>query len=129
MNVGELFMEPKNSDTEIDKIFSEIESYFGFVPKIFKVLALNPPALKAYYLKSEVLMNDQSLPSLTKEFISIGAASTLGAEHCLLTHLKVARKLGASDNELHLAIMLGSLIAETDALAKSFRVYENFLNE
>lgn len=129
MQEGNSCMESKNSELEIEEIFSKIESYFGFVPKIFKVLALNPPALKAYYLKSEVLMNDPSLPPLTKEFISIGAASTLGAEHCLLTHLKVARELGASDNELHLAIMLGSLIAETDALAKSFRVYENFLNE
>ncbi|HTX61983.1 MAG TPA: carboxymuconolactone decarboxylase family protein [Methanobacterium sp.] len=122
-------MESKNKEVDIDEIFGKLESYFGFVPKIFRVLALNPPALEAYYLKSDVLINDPSLPPLTKEFISIGAASALGAEHCLLTHLKVAREFGASDNELHLAIMMGSLIAETDALAKSFRVYENFLND
>lgn len=117
-----------NTEEEIDvkKIMLNIEGYFGFVPKIFQVLALNPPLLNAYYNKFQVLMNDPSLTPLNKEFISIGAASALGAEHCLLTHLKVARELGATDKELHLAIVLGSLIAETDALAKSLRVFDDF---
>lgn len=111
---------------DLDGIFEKIESYFGFVPKIFQVLGENPPALKAYFDKYEVMMKDDSLPTLTKEFISLGAASALGAEHCLLTHLKVARELGATDEQLLLAILMGSIITETDALAKSLRVYEDF---
>jgi len=116
----------ENEDINVDEILEKIESYFGFVPKIFQVLAENPVALKAYYEKSEVLMNDDSLPPLTKEFVSIGAASALGADHCLLTHLKVAREFGATNDQLLIAILLGSFIAETDALAKSLRVYEEF---
>ncbi len=113
-----------NVEINVDEILEKIESYFGFVPKIFQVLAENPSALKAYYIKSEVLMKDDTLPPLTKEFVSIGAASALGAEHCLLTHLKVAREFGATNDQLLLAILMGSVIAETDALAKSLRVYE-----
>lgn len=116
----------EKEDINVDEILEEIEGYFGFVPKIFQVLKENPSALKAYYIKSEVLMKDEALPSLTKEFVSIGAASALGAEHCLLTHLKVAREFGATDDQLLLAVLMGSLIAETDALAKSLRVYEDF---
>ncbi len=71
-------------------------------------------------------MTDDTLPPLTKEFISIGAASALGAEHCLITHLNVARKFGATNDQLLLTILMGSLIAETDTLAKSLRVYEEF---
>jgi AhpD family alkylhydroperoxidase len=115
-------------EVNVEEILEKIESYFGFVPKIFQVLKENPPALKAYFDKSEVLMKDESLPVLTKEFISIGAASALGAEHCLLTHLKVAREFGAKDDQLLMAILIGSLIAETDALANSLRVYEDFKN-
>jgi alkylhydroperoxidase/carboxymuconolactone decarboxylase family protein YurZ len=44
----------------------------------------------------------------------------------LLTHLKVAEKFGAEKEQLLLAILMGALIAETDALSKSLRVYENF---
>jgi AhpD family alkylhydroperoxidase len=120
-------MKPDNKeDIDVESIMQSIEDYFGFVPKIFQVLAMNPLVLEAYYNKFKVLMNDRSLNPLTKEYISIGAASALGAEHCLSTHLKVARELGATDKELHLAIILGSLIAETDALAKSLRVFEDF---
>ena len=119
----------KEDDVDIDGIFIKIESYFGFVPKIFQVLKENPRALNAYFDKSEVLMKDDSLPPLIKEFISIGSASALGAEHCLLTHLNVAREFGATDDQLLLAILMGSLIAETDALAKSLRVYEDMTNE
>lgn len=116
----------ENGNIDVDEIYEKIESYFGFVPKIFQVLAENPSALKAYFLKSEVLMKDEALPPLTKELVSIGAAAALGADHCLLTHLKVAKQFGASNDQLLLTILIGSLIAETDALAKSLRVYEEF---
>ena len=115
-----------NEDTNIEEIFKKIESYFGFVPKIFQVLAENPSAFKAYFMKFEILMTDETLPSLTKEFVSIGAASALGAEHCLSTHLNAARKFGATNDQLLLAILLGSMTAETDALAQSLRTYEEF---
>ena len=119
-------LKDENDEIKVDEILENIESYFGFVPKIFQVLAENPNALKAYFIKFEILMTDDSLPPLTKEFISIGAASALGAEHCLLTHLNVARKFDATDDQLLLTILMGSMIAETDTLAKSLRVYEDF---
>lgn len=119
-------MENQEEDIDVDEILGKLESYFGFVPKIFQVLSENPPALKAYCDKADVLLNDPSLPPLTKEYISIGAASALGAEHCLLTHLKVARELGASNDQLQLAILLGSVIAETNVMAKSLRIFEEF---
>ena len=113
-------------EIDINEIFGKIENYFGFVPKIFQVLAEKPTALKAYYEKVETINKDDALPPLTKEFVAIGAASAIGAENCLLTHLKVAEKFGAKQEQLLLAILMGALIAETDALSKSLRVYEEF---
>ena len=102
-------MESKNgenlNDIDVEEILAKIETYFGFVPKI---------------------LEDDSLPSLTKEFISIGAASALGAEHCLKTHVDVARESGATNEQILLAIMMGAFITETKALASSLRVYEEF---
>ncbi len=90
------------------------------------MLAENPATLKAYYEKVESINNDDSLSPLIKEFVFIGAASAVGAEHCLLTHLNVAKEFGATHEQVLLAIILGASIAETDALAKSLRVYEDF---
>jgi hypothetical protein len=50
----------------------------------------------------------------------------MGAEHYLSTHLKVAKKIGATNHHLLLTILMGSMIAETNALAQSLRVYEEF---
>lgn len=123
-------MESKNgenlNDIDVEEILAKIETYFGFVPKIFQVLSENPRALNAYFKKLECFMEDDSLPSLTKEFISIGAASALGAEHCLKTHVDVARESGATNEQILLAIMMGAFITETKALASSLRVYEEF---
>lgn len=126
--------DPMNTDQEnpeinVEEIMEKINCYFGFVPKIFQVLKDNPPALKAYFDKAEVLMVDESLTPLIKEFVYIGAAAALGSPHCLHTHLEVAREFGASDEQLLLAITIGASITETTALSKSLRVYDEFKQE
>jgi len=116
----------ENCEINVEEILEKINSYFGFVPKIFQVLSENPPALKVYFDKVEVMMMDDTLPPLTKEFVSIGAAAALGSPHCLNTHLEVASEFGATNEQLLLAIILGTTIAETTALSKSLRVYDEF---
>ena len=118
----------ENCEIDVEEILDKINSYFGFVPKIFQVLSENPPVLKAYFDKMEVMMVDDVLPPLTKEFVSIGAAAALGSPHCLNTHLEVAREFGASPEQLLLAIVLGTTITETTALSKSLRTYEEFVD-
>lgn len=117
----------RKCEIDVEEILDKINSYFGFVPKIFQVLSENPPVLKAYFDKMEVMMVDDVLPPLTKEFVSIGAAAALGSPHCLNTHLEVAREFGASPEQLLLAIVLGTTITETTALSKSLRTYEEFV--
>jgi AhpD family alkylhydroperoxidase len=119
----------RKCEIDVEEILDKINSYFGFVPKIFQVLSENPPVLKAYFDKMEVMMVDDVLPPLTKEFVSIGAAAALGSPHCLNTHLEVAREFGASPEQLLLAIVLGTTITETTALSKSLRTYEEFVGQ
>ena len=116
----------ENNEIDVDEMLEKIKIYFGFVPNIFQILAENPAALKAFYAKVEMMMVDEALPSLTKEFISIGAAAANGSAYCLRTHLDVAREFGASDEQLLLAIIIGASMAETTALSESLRVYEEF---
>ncbi|MGI6482988.1 MAG: carboxymuconolactone decarboxylase family protein [Methanobacterium sp.] len=116
----------ENKDINVTLILEKVKDYFGFVPKIFQVLSENPVALKAFFDKAEFMMADDSLPPLTKEFVSIGAAAAMGSPHCLATHLEVAKELGASNEELLLAIIIGASITESTALSKSLRVYDDF---
>jgi AhpD family alkylhydroperoxidase len=121
-----MYTDQGNSDSTVPEILEKIEGYFGFIPKIFEVLSENPPALKAFFDKVESIMVDDALNPLTKEFVSIGAASGLGSAHCLRTHLEVARQLGATDEQLLLSIIIGASIAETTALSQCLRIYDDF---
>ncbi|HOI40918.1 MAG TPA: carboxymuconolactone decarboxylase family protein [Methanobacterium sp.] len=121
-----MYAKRKDHNINVTQILGKVNDYFGFVPKIFEVLSENPPALKAFFDKAEFMMADDSLPPLTKEFVSIGAAAALGSPHCLSTHLEVAREFGATDKQLLLAIIIGASITETTALSKSLRVYDDF---
>jgi AhpD family alkylhydroperoxidase len=121
-----MFQDHGKSDISVAEILEKIEGYFGFVPKIFQVLSEKPQALEAFFSKVESIMVDEALDPLTKEFVSIGAASGLGSEHCLHTHLEVARQLGATDEQLLLSIIIGASIAETTSLSQCLRVYDDF---
>ncbi len=110
-------------ESEIQTILKQIENYYGFVPKIFQELQYNTEAFKALFYKTLQLQADRGLPDVTKELIAIGAAAAGGTEHCLLTHIKVARQLGAPDNQILLAILIGAAVTETSALSKSLRVW------
>ena len=109
--------------TETEGTLKKIEDYFGFVPKIFQVMSEKPEFLNAFQSTADALINDDALPPLTKEFILIGAAASIGGEHCLKTHLSVAKELGATEEELLSATLLGSFIAETKTLTKPLRVF------
>ncbi|MEM4525889.1 MAG: carboxymuconolactone decarboxylase family protein [Methanothermobacter sp.] len=106
------------------KSYRRLEKFFGFVPEIFKVLEDEPQTLKVYYDKMENIISNDALPLVTKELIGVGAAAALGSEHCLKTHIKVAKRLGASKDEILLAILIGASMAESTALSKSLRTFK-----
>ncbi|MGZ4917501.1 MAG: carboxymuconolactone decarboxylase family protein [Halobacteriota archaeon] len=111
-------------DSEMQTMLERIEHYYGFIPKIYQELQRNPPVFKAFFYKSERLATDPALPALTKEFIAMSAAASLGSEYCLETHIQGAKRLGAQDDQIALAILIGASVAETTALSKSLRVWE-----
>ena len=114
----------EENDGEIDTILERIASYYGFVPRIYQELRRHPEAFKAFFYKNEQLATDRALPGLTKELIAIGAVAALGSEHCLDTHVEGAKRLGALEDQIFLAILLGASIAETTALSKSLRAWQ-----
>jgi AhpD family alkylhydroperoxidase len=114
----------EENDSEMDTILERIASYYGFVLRIYQELQRSPGAFKAFFYKNEQLATDRALPGLTKELIAIGAAAALGSEHCLDTHVEGAKRLGALEDQIFLAILLGASIAETTALSKSLRAWQ-----
>jgi len=114
----------EEDDAEVRTILERITNYYGFVPRIYQELQRNHEAFKAFFYKNEQLATDRALPGLTKELIAIGAAAALGSEYCLGTHIEGAKRLGALEDQIFLAILLGASVAETTALSKSLRAWQ-----
>jgi AhpD family alkylhydroperoxidase len=114
----------EHEDAEMSAILERIEGYYGFIPKIYQEMQRNPAAFKAFFYKNEQLATDNALPGLTKELIAIGAAAALGSPYCLDTHVEGAKRLGALEDQIFLAILLGASVAESTALSKSLRAWE-----
>ena len=114
----------EENDAEMYTILERIASYYGFVPRIYQELQRNPEAFKAFFYKNEQLATDNALDGRTKELIAIGAAAALGSEYCLSTHVEGAKRLGAFEDQIFLAMLLGASVAETTALSKSLRAWQ-----
>ena len=114
----------EEDDAEMRAIWERVVSYYGFVPRIYQELRHNPEALKTFFYKNEQLATDKALAGPTKELIAIGAAAALGSEYCLETHIEGAKRLGAVDAQIFLAILLGASVAETTSLSKSLRAWQ-----
>lgn len=63
----------------------------------------------------------KSLDQESIELISIGVASSLRCEHCLRTHLRIAKRKGISKEKIFSAIMIGASLSNAAVLAESTR--------
>ena len=97
----------EEDDAEVRTILERVASYYGFVPRIYQELRHNPAALKTFFYKNEQLATDKALTGLAKELIAIGAATALGSEHCLSTHIKGAKRQGTVDVQIFVGYCLG----------------------
>jgi len=114
-----------NEDAE--EIIYKIEEYYGLIPKIYQILSEYPDLLKAYFEKSQALIDNSLSSGLSFECIEllhISAAAALGAEHCLNTHIQVLKSHGVEKDKIINAILIGSMISETFSLSKSLRTLD-----
>jgi AhpD family alkylhydroperoxidase len=61
----------------------------------------------------------------TVELISIAVASALRCEHCLKTHVRVAKRLGVSKEEIFDSVLIASSVSTAAVLAEGTRSVDN----
>ncbi len=78
---------------------------------------------KLYKLKHEVFQ-DGALTSKEKEIIAVSLSCVLKCETCLETHVKSAKDLGATRDELREAMLVAMYLAGPTALVWSPKIDE-----
>jgi len=77
----------------------------------------------------DALYEESALDRKTKELIAIAAAETKRCRHCTISHIKGAKKFGASKEEISETIMVAALIASGTQLMWMKEDYENLLGD
>ncbi len=67
----------------------------------------------------EIFEKESGLPRKAKELIAIGVAHTTQCPYCIETHVKAAKKAGATDQEIAEAIFVAAALRAGGAFAHS----------
>ncbi|MDD0994619.1 carboxymuconolactone decarboxylase family protein [Pseudomonas sp. TNT2022 ID1044] len=79
-----------------------VQKKIGFLPNVFRVLAL-APAVLASYLQNSAALGKTSLSATQKEAISLATSQVNGCEYCLAAHTLFASKAGLTHQEIRSA--------------------------
>ena len=94
-------MNPSRKDIE-----KAMKEKFGFVPDFYN--ALPDSALPgAWNLHEQFELEETELDNLTKELIGLSMASHIKCKYCIYYHTQTAKALGASDQQIREAIVMG----------------------
>ena len=68
--------------------------------KLGPLSKLKPDAMKAFGAFAAAAMADGAVSKKTKELIAVAVALTTQCQYCLIIHTEMAKKAGATDEEL-----------------------------
>ncbi|MDD1752812.1 MAG: carboxymuconolactone decarboxylase family protein [Methanotrichaceae archaeon] len=114
----------KGKEKAAVEMLKTIEESYGEVPYIFQFMEGNPEILLTKMLHNNAILRDSTLDMRTVELISIAVSAAMRCNHCLKLHIRVARNIGISDEEIATAIFLAGNLVSASVLATATRHLE-----
>ena len=95
-------MEESEATGRVKEIFGEIKETFGipFVPQLFRALGPKPDQLEAVWGQLKRLFGSGSLDVKTKSLAALAVSAAQRCSYFVKIHSIVAKRLGASDEEI-----------------------------
>jgi len=96
----EYVMESEGAAGDARAIYDEIIQLRGGLVNLYRILANQPPALRAFMSMSRYIREDSSLPPQLRELAILVTADVLNVEYERVHHRAAARKAGVSETKL-----------------------------
>lgn len=93
-------MESAGISPELRSIYDDIIKLRGGVLNLYRILANQPPALRAFMSMSRYVRDQSSLPPQLRELAILVTAYGLNVEYERVHHLAAARKVGVLETKL-----------------------------
>jgi len=105
---------------EVKAIYEDIESHFGMIPNLFKVMAHDPEWLKSNWEREKrIMLGDGPLDAKTRELIAMAVSVVNHCDYCTSAHEFMARQKGASESDVVHAREVIELFASFNAIANA----------
>ena len=115
----------KEPEDAAKAVLKEVESIYGEVPYILQFMEDKPDLLIPKVLYDNSIMREfKRLDKRTIELISIGVSAALRCTYCLDMHLRVAKRMEISRDEIFDAILIAGTISNASVLAYGTRALE-----
>ena len=119
----------KDPDDAVTDLLDDIKEHYGEIPYILDFMKDMPELFIPKVMYDNSIMREfKRMDPETVELISIGVSSALRCEHCLKMHIRVAKRLGLSKEEIFDAIMIGGTLSNASVLAEGTRALDSELN-
>jgi AhpD family alkylhydroperoxidase len=115
----------KEPEQAVEDLLKNIEELYGEVPYILRSMEDKPELLITKLLYDSCVMREfERLDQKTIELISIGVSAALRCSHCLSMHIRVAKKMGISKDEILDAILIAGTLSNASVLAYGNRALD-----
>ncbi|AGB48444.1 alkylhydroperoxidase AhpD family core domain protein [Methanomethylovorans hollandica DSM 15978] len=109
----------------VEKMLADIKKQYGEVPYIVNFIKDMPELFISRMIYTNSIMREfKRMDPKTVELISIAVASALKCGHCLKTHIRAAKRLGVSKEEIFDTILISSTVANASILAEGTRAID-----
>jgi AhpD family alkylhydroperoxidase len=116
----------KEPEDAVDEILADVEKRYGEIPYITNFMKDMPEIfISRMIYENSVMREFKRMDPKTVELISIAVASALRCEHCLKTHVRVAKRLGVSKEEIFDSVLIASSVSTAAVLAEGTRSVDN----
>ena len=117
-------VQEKGAQATADELIRNVEEEFGSAPLIYKKLEDMPEAFISPLLYKNAIGEGGCLPPKTVELISLAVGSALRCDHCTEYHMRAAKLMGASKEEILEAVLIAGMLANSSVLANAYRVVD-----
>jgi AhpD family alkylhydroperoxidase len=112
----------KGIEIAAEDMLKSLEEAYGEVPYIYQFLKDHPELMVTKMLyNNAVLRSSKSLDMKTVEIIAIAVSAAIRCNHCLEMHIRVARRMGITDDQIAAAMFIAGNMVNASILATATR--------
>lgn len=105
-------------------IFAEIRAVrqTDFINNFWRVLAHDPPLLRATWDRLAVVMGPGTLDPMVKEMIYLAVSAANGCSYCVHSHTAAAKAKGMTEAQHGELLSVVAMASQTNALANALQI-------